>query len=168
MKKYLFYAGSGLLALCLTACGGKTSDSSDANADSSYTAISDGPIYEPCSEKSEKVGDFTVSIKCQPDSATIVKDVMDTEFYDNKVTVSITKGAESVFTHTFTKSEFKGEYNPAVSILQGMAYSQRVNGLFEFGAKVGDPGNDEDGIQYRVKVATDGSYTIEVNYNQNS
>ena len=168
MKKSILFASTALLALCLTACGGKNTENADTDTDSSYLVGSEGPLYEPCSETSEKVGDFTVSIKCQPDSANIVRDAVDTEFYDNKVTVSITRGGESVFAHTFLKSEFKGDFNPGTVILQGMAYSERKDGLFVFGAKVGDPGNDEDGTQYCVKVATDGSYTLAVDYNQNS
>lgn len=168
MKKYLFYAGYGLLALCLCACGGKGHEGNEGEENASGALTTNGPEYDPCSETTQQVGDFTVNVKCQADSANIVKDSYDTEFYDNKVTVSITNADGNVFNHTFTKSEFEGDYKASASILQGMAYSQRVNGLFEFGAQVGEPGNPEDGMLFIVKVATDGSYTIEVNYNQNS
>ena len=166
MKKYLFYVGSALLALSLSACGGKTQEGNEGDENALGAAATGGPEYDPCSETTQKVGDYTVSVKCQADSANVVKDSYDTEFYDNKVTVSITNADGNVFTHTFTKSEFEGNYKASAAILQGMAYRQRSNGLFEFGAQVGEPGNPEDGMPFCVKVATDGSYTIEVDYNQ--
>ena len=157
----------GLLALSLCACSPKTQEGETENS-AQDTVTNNGPEYDPCSETTQEVGDYTVSVKCQADSANIVKDSYDVDFYDNKITVSISNAEGKVFTHTFTKSEFEGEYNPASAILRGMAYNQRTNGLFEFGAQVGEPGNPEDGMLFIVKVATDGSYTIEVNYNQNS
>lgn len=167
MKKYLYYVGSAVLALSLSACGGKTHEGHEGEDDAQGIAVTGGPEYDPCSETTQKVGGYTVSVKCQADSANIVKDSYDTEFYDNKVTVSIANAESNVFTHTFTKSEFEGNYKASAAILQGMAYSQRANGLFEFGAQVGEPGNPEDGIPFCVKVATDGSYTIEVQRLQN-
>ena len=157
---------AGLVPALTTPCGSKT-DATATDADSSYLVTQDGPCYVPCRAFSEKVGDCTVSIACNPDSATVVRDALETPFYDNLVTVTVNRAGSEIFRHTFRKGEFPGT-SDAGSILQGMAFSERKGNILVFGAQVGEPGNDEGGQNFRVNVGTDGSHTITADFTQDT
>lgn len=168
MKKVLIYTALLCnMALMLAACGSKSSEA-ESSTDSAYTVAESGPLAILGRSYSTKEGDYTIDIACKADSSVVVKDALDTEFYDNMVTVSITKSGSPVFQHTFTRNEFKGSYDKQHSILQGMAYSERSNGQFLFGAQVGEPANDEGGENYRITVGPDGSFAIAPDFNQDT
>lgn len=158
-------------SLSLMACGGNQ-DKNTADTDSTQVAADNGPyemLGRSATHQVEAGGkNYTVSIECQADRQHTVRDINDSEFYDNLVQVTITCDTTQVFSHTFQKSDFAGDYDPAHNILQGMAYSELSGGLFVFGAQVGDPGNDEGGTNYRVTVSTGGAYNIVPDYTQDT
>lgn len=152
--------------LTLSACGTKSEQTTEPST--TDTETTSGPMAITGGSRSQEVNGYQVSITCLADSSTVVKDQLDQEFYDNKVEVIINKEGAELFRHTFSKSEFSGNYDAAHSILQGMAFSDIQNGLFVFGAQVGEPGNDEGGSNYRITVSTAGSMNIAPDYTQDT
>lgn len=90
---------------------------------------------------------YTVAIDRRPDS-TLVIDDSGQKYYDNDVTVKITRADGSAFVDkTFHKSDFlaaaKGMY-ASNGILLGMAFDQAKPDCLVFGGSIGNPNPDSD------------------------
>lgn len=105
---------------------------------------------------------YVLSLDCEPDSSTVVRDAVDTEFYDNRVTITVMEGDTQILSHTFLRKDFPGQYDPAHCILQGVAFMGVSQGKFLLGAQVGEPGNDEGGANYAITLTPAGDVSIEV------
>lgn len=166
MKKYI----SILPLITLISCGNPTQDNNNGTADTATAAV--GPYAVLCRNSADTVQlngqKYLVDIMCQADTSAVVRDALDTEFYDNAITLRLTKEGQEIFTHTFSKSEFSGHYEASKNILQGIAYSHTEGGRIILGAVVGEPANDEGGINYRIIVDTGGTYSITADYTQDS
>ena len=84
-----------------------------------------------------------------------VKDINDTEFYDNAVTITVRKDGSQLLSRTFRKTDFEA-YLPAKdkahSVFQGMAFIPEASSAnaFHFGAQIGEPGLDGEGPAFTV------------------
>lgn len=152
------YITLALAALALTACSSRQEAPTTGDEPEVTT---EGPIEAAGNSYTQDVTvggqNYAISIQCTPDHNTIIKDELDQEFYDNTVSITIRRDSTQIYSHTFTKAEFSGNYNASRSILQGMAYSSVSGGQFVFGAQVGDPGNDEGGTNFSVSIPTSGN-----------
>lgn len=166
MKKYLAI----LPILTLLSCGQSTQESNNGDSDSAVALTGPYPILcRSFTDTIQLAGDkYTLQIQCQADSSIVVRDAVDTEFYDNAITLNLRKDGQELFTHTFHKSEFSGHYEASKNILQGIAYSHTEGSRIILGAVVGEPANDEGGINYRIVVDTNGNYSISADYTQDS
>lgn len=160
MKRILF----GLAAITLASCGTKQPSETETTATEPTEVASSGP-YEAtsrsyCEEVEVGSHHYRLAISCEANKDQVVTDALDTRFYDNTITVSISEQGSELFSHTFTKADFEGTFDANHSILQGMAYSEYVGGKFILGAVVGEPGNNEGGNNYRVAITTSGEISI--------
>ena len=171
MTKYIALCGLAA-SLALTSCGSKAGENAENQDSTATTASVTGP-YEATSRsysQDVEVGShhYRVAIACQADKGAVVRDQLDTEFYDNLISVTISEAGSELASHTFRKSDFQGSYDAAHSILQGMAYSDYRDGQFIFGCQVGEPGNDEGGANFRVTMTSSGSVSITPDYTQDT
>lgn len=142
------------IALLCLSCGSKTeADSSQQDTLTSESTPQMEVFAVPCSSSTVEADGCSISVTCMLDSATIIRDSQDINFYDNHVAITITRNGADVFAHTFTKADFSGNFTPESSILQGMAFLESSNGQFIFGAQLGEPGNPEGGANFRVAVS---------------
>lgn len=159
--KYLSLLSALLL---LAACSAKTEGTS-TQTDSTNVETAGGPIAIPCRSYSETQGEYTIAIRCDIDSQCVVRDCLDTEFYDNIVTVSVSRGGQELFSQVLTKDDFKGEFDGSRCILQGVAFNELKDGAIVLGAQVGEPANDEGGANFRIVFNTSGTYSIAADNN---
>lgn len=174
MKKIVLLA----IVLLATAGCGKTDKPQGAEGDTLAQTQTDGP--QPSSSDltltdTVKAGGQTliVTLTRETDKTLpTVTDEMGTTFYDNKVNVSVTRGGEQVFTHSFTKADFEAslpERDKKTGVLLGMAVDKAKSTaqLVVLGAQVGEPGLEDEASTFAISV-TPGSegFTTERVQNQ--
>ena len=167
MKKSIFIISLGISTLALTAsCGNKENkEGSDTDSLAQPSAPtpreSEGDMERTYSAKIQG-NNYSITISRKTDkSLPTVKDDLDTEFYDNSVTVKIARNGGEFYSKTFTKEAFKGfltdgDYDKCV--LNGMAYDEEKSGGGHIciAAMVGQPGLGE-GHAFTLDIPTDGS-----------
>ena len=81
------------------------------------------------------------------DSLAMVKDETGQQFYDNRISLNITRGdGTTFFSRTFTKADFNSclddDYR-ATGILEGLVFDRVDGSTLRFAASVSHPGTDE-------------------------
>lgn len=168
-----------LAAVLLTVAGcGKTDKTQAAEGDTIGQTQADGP--QPSSSdltlRDTLKADgqtFIVTLSRETDKTLpTVTDEMGTTFYDNKVNVSVTRGGEQVFTHSFTKGDFEAslpEHDKKQGVLLGMAVDKAKSTAQHvvLGAQVGEPGLEDEASTFSVSVTPGSeSFTTERVQNQ--
>ena len=98
-------------------------------------------------------------------SLPIVDDGMGGRYYDNKITVRVTRGDGSeFFAKTFTKTDFSGYVDAAFSkqsALLGIVFDKVEDGALRFAASVGSPDKASDEfVPLVLKISRSGSVSI--------
>lgn len=163
------------LFIALAACsGGNTTQQQDEESSTTDSIIPIGinSLYEYSDSGKHVAGGTTYKYKFQfknDKTLPVVKNPLDYQFYDNKVTLRLTKGGQDILTRTFTKSDFKSlvpESFYETSALVGFCYNvdkERATDAVYFIATIGDPDSAADSsyaIEIRVSSAGDISYSI--------
>ena len=178
MKKISYLTVVALLALC--GCGGGGEQKEEAVRDSVKTEAADVPVAE-LSEHYEitrdaRLGDhnYKITINIDADhSLPTVKDQNGREYFDNKVSVRITRDGADFFSRVFTKDSF-ADFIPAKAlagyILNGMNFYEEKSTARRLclTAQVGEPGAGE-GPAFIVEVpAAGGACSIVVDREQDT
>lgn len=169
-----------LTALSLSACDSKDKNEKDSDNQSlAAKQMSNEP--SPSSSPLERAdtirrgsSTYIISVARQTDKeVATVKDEFGTEFYDNRVTISIQKDGNALVSRSFRKSDFEA-YLPSKdkqhSVFQGMAFIPETSSAntFHFGAQVGVPGLDGEGPAFTVVLDTNGGLSITRDLNQDT
>ena len=98
-------------------------------------------------------------------SLPIVDDGMGGRYYDNKITVRVTRGDSSeFFAKTFTKTDFNGYVDAAFSkqsALLGIVFDKVEDDALRFAASVGSPDKASDEfVPLVLKISRSGSVSI--------
>lgn len=167
MKKIMLLA-VGVAGLTLTSCGGEKP--AQTAQDSTTTVVVTGPL--PADDDltrhyADTLGNraYAITIKRTADETSkTVTDEFDQEYYDNSVSVHITRDGAEFFSKTFTKEAFEDYLTAAdsSSVLLGMAYDEDKsnNGKVCLAAQIGLPGTGE-GPAFTIEIpAAGGVYSI--------
>ena len=164
-----------ILFVALAACsGGSTTQQEEESSSTVDSIIPTGinSLYEYSDSGKHVAGGTTYKYKFQfknDKTLPVVKNPLDYQFYDNKVTLRLTKGGQDILTRTFTKSDFKSlvpESFYETSALIGFCYNvdkEHTTDAVYFIATIGDPDSAADSsyaIEIRVSSAGDISYSI--------
>lgn len=167
MKKVTFAACALTLAAGLAACGDRKPDNAAATQEEAgQTANPDEPYAVPgqTNTYSARLGgnsyEITVSREADKQLPSVTDD-LGKKFYDNRVSVSVTRNGEAFFSRSYTKEAFADFLTPAESqgtVLLGMAYdSEKSDGhAIRLGAQIGQVGIEE-GPAFSVEIPLDGS-----------
>lgn len=132
--------------------------------------VSAQPVKMPASADSETIEWLGRQYTCEivgsaAEDLPTVRDAVDEEYYDNRITLKITRADGSVFfSRVFTKSDF-AQYIDAQylgkSILQGLMF-EKVNGdNLQFVACVGDPDTlSDEYIPFIVSLSRTGDISV--------
>ena len=148
------------------ACGGKKTESEASTNDTTTAVASNKPYADPSQKNEYKAhlggADYVVTILREADSSLpIATDDLGNKFYDNRVIVTVKRGAEEVVNKTFTKENFSDFLTTSTdrqgTVLLGMAYdSEKSDGhTLRLGAQIGQVGIEE-GPAFTVEIPFDG------------
>lgn len=153
------------LAATLTACGdGKKDDNKEETAaEKEMSQKWPRSCEEPFTARDTiqlNQSTFVITTQRQPDETLpTVKDNLDHEFYDNRVTITITRDGSEFFNHSFTKEAFADYLNESQRngvVLCGMAYDDTKTGGSHLciAAQLGAPGEPE--YAFTIDIPTSG------------
>ena len=163
------------LFIALAACsGGNTTQQQDEESSTTDSIIPIGinSLYEYSDSGKHVAGGTTYNYKFSfknDSTLPVVKNALDYQFYDNKVTFRLTKAGQTVITRTFTKADFKSlvpESFYKTSALIGFCYNadkEHATDAVYFIATIGDPDTSADSsyaIEVRINASGDISYNI--------
>ena len=168
------------LFIALAACsGGNTTQQQDEESSTTDSIIPIGinSLYEYSDSGKHVAGGTTYKYKFQfknDSTLPVVKNALDYQFYDNKVTFRLTKAGQTVITRTFTKADFKSLvpesfYKLLVSLSPCLLTScynadkEHATDAVYFIATIGDPDTSADSsyaIEVRINTSGDISYNI--------
>lgn len=107
--------------------------------------------------------EYQSRVVCRPDeSLPIVVNEQGEKFVDNRITLRITSGGNTIVEKVFTKASFASQVDDKFlknSILEGMVYSDVTKDGIEYGASVSYPLTDLY-IPFLLKVTLDGRVTM--------
>lgn len=166
MKKAIYATCSLILAAGLTACGEKKSEASwQPSTETEQTAASDEPYADPAQENNSTVTlgghKYEVKVSREADKELpMAEDELGKKFYDNRVTVSITRDGAEFFSKSYTKEAFADFLTEAESkgtVLLGMAFDSDKSDAHAIylGAQIGETGIGE-GPSFTVEIPLSG------------
>ncbi len=152
MKKGVWIAGIALAAALAAGCGGKSTDG-DKDGKDSVAAAAAKPFSDPDlkMEYTARLGgkEYAVTVKRSADpSQPVVEDELGRQYYDNRVTVTVTRDGEPFSEKSYTKDSFRDFLTPSDSkgtVLLGMAFDADGSDghAIRLTAQVGQPGIEE-------------------------
>lgn len=169
MKHTLAYLSILCIALGLAACAG----SEKPEAASAVAPVEEeaqqsvGPRVASLHNIDTSADGFDITTEVKVDSSSVANCAFD-EYYDNLITLHVMKDSTSVVNHTFSKNDFRGDYDASKSVLVGMIYKERKEGVMVFAVEVGDPDNEEGGANFILRVDNAGAYTVTVDNTQDT
>lgn len=164
-----FVALCGLLITCCVSCRDKNASQGEAAGTEAAEA---DEIYEfPCLMVADtvKVGGRVYDYKLQREPSAdlpVVHNEMSGDTRDNTITLTLSRGGEQLFHHTFTKESFKSEtpediYPTAVLQEAGVMPDQPgIRPCFWF--SLGEP--NADLVTFVVTVSPDGTFTYQPDF----
>lgn len=166
--------------LTLSSCKSKNDANDDATAPATEAAAPAGPSESTSPlTRTDTIGSGSgaviVSLSRSTDrSLPTVRDENDTEFYDNCVEITATRGGEEILRKRMTKADFEsllGDSERRMGVLQGMALvpEKCTASSLALSAQVGQPGLDGEGPAFNVTIALpSGKTDISKDNNQNA
>ena len=171
MKKRIFVAALLVGCLCaLSSCESKKKESKNIITTKPVTKVKKGTQSMSDYAQSRVIewlgNSYTVSTERKADtSLPLCKDEQGNEYYDNRITVSITRKDGSVFfKRTFTKTDFaqyaKGSYGRDGALL-GVVFNTIKDDTLLFAASVGSPDNMSDNfVPIVVRISRTGAVSM--------
>ena len=172
IKKGIYAAALLMGCLCaLSSCESKKKENKNIITTKPVTKVKKG-IQSMSDYAQSRViewlgNSYTVSTERKADtSLPLCKDEQGNEYYDNRITVSITRKDGSVFfKRTFTKTDFaqyaKGSYGRDGALL-GVVFNTIKNDALLFAASVGSPDNMSDNfVPIVVRISRTGALWLQ-------
>lgn len=139
------------LIMAVTACGNKSVNSSKETVSATHDSIDAHGVQRMQTSKTEmdikfNGKDYHSFISRTPDeSLPRVSNEMGDTYVDNKIVLRLTRGNESIFNKTFTKTDFASIVDAdflAKSILEGIVYDKTTPQGIVYAASVSYPQTD--------------------------
>ena len=171
IKKGIYAAALLMGCLCaLSSCESKKKENKNIITTKPVTKVKKGTQSMSDYAQSRVIewlgNSYTVSTERKADtSLPLCKDEQGNEYYDNRITVSITRKDGSVFfKRTFTKTDFaqyaKGRYGRDGALL-GVVFNTIKNDALLFAASVGSPDNMSDNfVPIVVRISRTGAVSM--------
>ena len=160
-------------AIGLSACHEKAPKNEEQPTFQNVTTTPNGPEHSASPMQyadTMQLGDrrYIVSLRRYEDSSLpIVRDEMGTDFYDNRVEITIRKDGQEIFSRTFSKEDFAekaSETDRRMGVFLGMSIDQEHStaSTIRLGAQVGQPGLEGEGSIFSLYINTsNGALSIE-------
>lgn len=173
--KVVYWAFAATACILSASCGGKQQECKPEDIQKVTTSSITGTEKMQSSNISDTVTvrgtTYRYKIERNADEELEkIKNIAGKEFYDNRIELTITKGASEVFKHTFTRESFRN-VAPAEfmknSVLLGIVFNYDKaddHSNFNFVASIGDPEDDELYFPMTLTIAPDGQISIDKNY----